>query len=41
LHFSIAIQALDKHALVTFSFEGIMDLQLDGFSGQNVAGLIL
>ena len=41
MHFSIAIQALDKHALVTFSFEGIMDLQLDGFSGQNVAGLIL
>ena len=33
---------LDKHAVVTFSFEGIMDLQLDGFSGQNViAGLIL
>ncbi|KQV81453.1 Imm50 family immunity protein [Rhizobium sp. Root1220] len=33
---------LDKHAVVTFSFEGIMDLQLDGFSSQNViAGLIL
>lgn len=33
---------LDKHAVVTFSFEGIMDLQLDGFSGQNViAGLML
>jgi hypothetical protein len=33
---------LDKHAVVTFSFEEIMDLQLDGFSGQNViAGLTL
>lgn len=33
---------LDRHAVVTFSFSGIMDLQLDGFSGQNViAGLIL
>lgn len=33
---------LDKHAVVTFTFTNIMDLQLDGFSGQNViAGLIL
>lgn len=33
---------LDRHAVVTFSFEGIVDLQLDGFSGQNViAGLVL
>ena len=33
---------LDKHAVVTFSLEGIMDLQLDGFSGQNIiAGLVL
>lgn len=32
----------DRHAVVTFSLEGIMDLQLDGFSGQNViAGLVL
>jgi hypothetical protein len=29
---------LDKHAIVTFSLEGVMDLQLDGFSGQNVVG---
>lgn len=27
---------LDKHAVVTFSLEGVMDLQLNGFSGQNV-----
>ncbi len=27
---------LDKHAVVTFILEDIMDLQLDGFSGQNV-----
>lgn len=27
---------LAKHATVTFSLEGIMDLQLDGFSAQNV-----
>lgn len=33
---------LDKHAIVTFNLEGIMDLQLDGFSGQNViSGLVL
>lgn len=33
---------LDKHAVVTFSLEGIMDLQLDGFSAQNVIqGLLL
>lgn len=33
---------LDKHAVVTFRLEGVMDLQLDGFSGQNViAGLVL
>jgi hypothetical protein len=33
---------LEKHAVVTFNLEGIMDLQLDGFSGQNViAGLVL
>jgi hypothetical protein len=29
---------LDRHAVVTFSLEGIMDLHLDGFSGQNVIG---
>jgi hypothetical protein len=34
--------ALDKHAIVTFLLEGVMDLQLDGFSHQNVImGLIL
>ncbi len=34
--------ALDKHAVVTFTFTDIMDLQLDGFSRQNViAGLVL
>ncbi|QDL94054.1 hypothetical protein FDP22_19485 (plasmid) [Paroceanicella profunda] len=33
---------LDRHAVVTFSMTGIVDLQLDGFSSQNViAGLIL
>lgn len=33
---------LDKYAVVTFRFSDIMDLQLDGFSGQNViAGLVL
>jgi hypothetical protein len=33
---------LDKHAVVTFTFTDIMDLQLDGFSRQNViAGLVL
>ncbi|ARQ58088.1 MULTISPECIES: Imm50 family immunity protein [Rhizobium] len=33
---------LDKHAVVTFAFEDIMDLQLDGFSHQNVInGLVL
>lgn len=29
---------LEKHAVVTFSLDGIMDLQLDGFSSQNVIG---
>ncbi len=29
---------LDKHAIVTFTMEDIMDLQLDGFSHQNVIG---
>jgi hypothetical protein len=28
----------DRHAIVTFSLEDIMDLQLDGFSHQNVIG---
>ncbi|MBO0140690.1 hypothetical protein JZX87_05850 [Agrobacterium sp. Ap1] len=32
---------LDKHAIVTFTLEGMMDLQLDGFSGQNVIGGLL
>ena len=33
---------LDRHAIVTFTLEGIMDLQLDGFSHQNVImGLVL
>jgi hypothetical protein len=33
---------LEKHAVVTFTFNGVMDLQLDGFSIQNViGGLIL
>lgn len=32
----------DRHVVVTFTFEDIMDLQLDGFSPQNViSGLIL
>ncbi|MBY5817414.1 hypothetical protein HFN60_17470 [Rhizobium leguminosarum] len=35
-------RVLDKHAVVTFTFEDIMDLQLDGFSRQNVInGLVL
>ena len=29
---------LEKHAVVTFTFNGVMDLQLDGFSIQNVIG---
>ena len=29
---------LDRHAIVTFAISGIMDLQLDGFSIQNVIG---
>lgn len=29
---------LDRHAVVTFMIEGVMDLQLDGFSHQNVIG---
>lgn len=33
---------LDRHATVTFNLDGVMDLQLDGFSVQNViGGLIL
>ena len=33
---------LDKHAVVTFTLQGILDLQLEGFSVQNViAGLVL
>ena len=33
---------LNKHAVVSFKFTDIMDLQLDGFSRQNViAGLVL
>lgn len=33
---------LDRHAIVRFVFDGIMDLQLEGFSRQNViGGLIL
>lgn len=27
---------LERHAIVTFVIDGIMDLQLDGFSIQNV-----
>ncbi|WP_222351959.1 hypothetical protein [Rhizobium leguminosarum] len=35
-------RVLDKHAVVTFSFEDILDLRLDGFSHQNVInGLVL
>jgi hypothetical protein len=29
---------LDRHAIVTFTLNGVMDLQLDGFSIQNVIG---
>ena len=29
---------LDRHAIVTFTLSGVMDLQLDGFSIQNVIG---
>jgi hypothetical protein len=29
---------LDRHAIVTFTLNGVMDLQLDGFSMQNVIG---
>ena len=29
---------LDRHAIVTFILSGVMDLQLDGFSIQNVIG---
>ena len=33
---------LNRHAIVTFAIDGIMDLQLDGFNVQNViGGLIL
>lgn len=33
---------LDRHAIVTFTLSGVVDLQLDGFSIQNViAGLVL
>ena len=32
----------ERHAVVTFALDGVMDLQLDGFSIQNViGGLIL
>lgn len=30
--------ALDRHAIVTFTLSGVMDLQLDGFNVQNVIG---
>jgi len=29
---------IDRHAIVTFTLSGVMDLQLDGFSAQNVVG---
>jgi Immunity protein 50 len=29
---------LDRHAIVTFTLSGVMDLRLDGFSIQNVIG---
>jgi hypothetical protein len=29
---------LDRHAIVTFTLSGVMDLQLVGFSIQNVVG---
>jgi len=29
---------LDKHSVATIMLEGVMDLQLDGFSSQNVIG---
>ncbi len=32
---------LDKHAVVTFELSGIMDLQLEGFSAQNVLGRLI
>jgi len=32
---------LDRHAIVTFTLEGVMDLQLDGFSTQNVIGRLI
>lgn len=32
---------LEKHAVVTFGIEGIMDLQLYGFSHQNVLGRLV
>lgn len=36
------LSALVRHAIVTFTLEGVMDVQLDGFNAQNVIdGLIL
>lgn len=32
---------LDKHAVVTFSLENVMDLQLDSFSPQNVINALV
>ena len=33
---------LDRHAIVTFALDGVMDLRVEGFSAQNViGGLIL
>lgn len=32
---------LDKHAVVSFTMKGIMDLELYGFSGQNVIGQLI
>ncbi len=35
-------EARERHAVVTFTLDGIMDVRLDGFSAQNViGGLIL
>ena len=32
---------LDRHAIVTFTLNGVMDLQLDGFGIQNVIGRLI
>jgi hypothetical protein len=32
---------LDRHAVVTFTLAGVLDLQLDGFSIQNVIGALI